>query len=154
MMSPAGWEHGEIVMRISGILWEYIRPRELGRLFGAETGFILSRNPDTVRAPDVAFIARENLPRQKPTGAFWPGAPDLAVEVLFPSDRTGEVDEKNRAWIFGGVRMVWVIDPEAHTVTVYRSPTNVKVLTADDVLNGEDVVPGFLSRVAEIFPPA
>lgn len=153
MMSPAGWRHGEIVLRMSGILWEYIRPRQLGKLFGAETGFLLARNPDTVRGPDVAFIARENLPSQEPKDAFWPGAPDLAVEVLSPSDRTGEVNEKNRAWVSGGARLVWVINPESHTVTVYRSLTDVKILTISDVLDGEDVVRGFSCPVADIFPP-
>ena len=153
MMSPAGWEHGEIVMRISGILWEYIRPRNLGRLFGAETGFILDRNPDTVRGPAVALIAREHVPTQKPQEAFWPGAPDLAVEVLSPSDRIGEVNKKTRAWLDAGVKLLWVIDPEPSTVAVYRSPEEVKILTTSDVLDGEDVVRGFSCPVAEIFPP-
>ncbi|MCE9555586.1 MAG: Uma2 family endonuclease [Planctomycetes bacterium] len=153
LFSPAGWEHGEIVMRISGILWEYIRPRKLGRMFGAETGFLLERNPDTVRGPDVAFVARENIPEQKPKEAFWPGAPDLAVEVLSPSDRIGEVNEKTRAWLDAGVQLLWVIDPEPRTVAVYRSAGDVKILTTSEVLDGEDVVRGFRCPVADIFPP-
>ncbi|MCE9529651.1 MAG: Uma2 family endonuclease, partial [Planctomycetes bacterium] len=91
MMSPAGWRYGEIVTRIGGLLWDHIRRHGLGKQFGAETGFVLSRDPDTVRGPDVAFIANENLPSHEPKEAFWPGAPDLAVEVLSPSDRIGEV---------------------------------------------------------------
>ena len=153
-MSPAGWRHGEIVLRISGMLWEHIRPKDLGKLFGAETGFLLSRDPDTVRAPDVAFIARENLPDEEPSDAFWPGAPDLAVEVLSPSDRTGEVNEKIRMWLSEGTRLVWVVDPLLRTVTCYRSADDVAIITSRGAVDGGDVVLGFSCAVADFFPPA
>src|SRR5882757_5707599 len=91
VMSPAGWRHGEIVDNIDSLLSPFIRQNGLGRGFGAETGFLLKRGPDTVRAPDFAFISKWNLPPTKPTEAFWPGAPDLAIEVLSPGDTTGEV---------------------------------------------------------------
>src|SRR4051812_26305530 len=94
VMSPSGWRHGQIVSNLHSLLGPHIRAKRLGLSFGAETGFRLARDPDTVRAPDFAFISNERLPSKAPTEAFWPGAPDLAVEVLSPSDRTGEVDEK------------------------------------------------------------
>jgi Uma2 family endonuclease len=118
MMSPSGWEHGEVVGNLQTLLGSFIRQHRLGRVFGAETGFLLKRNPDTVRAPDFAFIAKEHLPAQKPKEAFWPGAPDLAVEVLSPGDRTGDVDEKIEEWLAAGCAAVWVVDPKLQTVTI------------------------------------
>src|SRR5437868_4223727 len=88
-MSPSGWRHGQIIADLSVLLGVFIREKNLGRWFGAETGFLLRRDPDTVRAPDFAFIANEHLPKTKPKEAFWPGAPDLAVEVLSPGDTAG-----------------------------------------------------------------
>jgi Uma2 family endonuclease len=151
VMSPSGWRHGQVVGNLHSILGPYIRSRRLGQGFGAETGFLLARNPDTVRAPDFAYIANDHLPRDKPEEAFWPGAPDLAVEVLSPGDRTGEVDEKIAAWLAAGCAAVWVIDPSLETVTIYRSRTDVRVLAAADVLADEPVVPGFSCPVDELF---
>lgn len=151
MMSPSGWKHGEVVGKLHTILGSYVVNNRLGKVFGAETGFLIARNPDTVRAPDIAFIADENLPQKDPVEAFWPGAPDLAVEVLPPSDRTGEVDEKIQAWLARGARLVWIVDPQLRTVTSYRSSTDVSTHTAADLLEGGDIVRGFRCRVAEIF---
>ena len=150
-MSPSGWRHGLLVDAISILLGSYIRERELGWCFGAETGFLIARNPDTVRAPDFAFIAKEHLPKEKPSEAFWPGAPDLAVEVLSPSDRPGEVDEKINAWLAAGSAAVWVIDPQLQTVTIYHSRTDVRIKTTSDTLDGGKLVPGFACAVGELF---
>jgi len=152
MMSRSRWLHGEVMGVLHVILGRHIVDRQLGKVFGAEAGFIIGRDPDTVRAPDIAFIARENLPATMPTSAFWPGAPDLAVEVLSPNDRMGEVDEKIRAWLAAGTKLVWIVDPKLRTVTVYRSSTDVVVKTAADTLDGGDVVAGFSAPVADIFP--
>jgi Uma2 family endonuclease len=152
MMSPSGWRHGEIVGNLHGLLWQHVRAHGLGKVFGAETGFLLSRDPDTVRAPDISFIARESLPTQDPPEAFWPGPPDLAVEVLSPSEKTGEVVAKIRCWLDAGTREVWVVDPPLCSVTVYRSMTDLEVRTASDQLESADVVPGFRCAVQEIFP--
>ena len=122
----------------------------LGTVLGAETGFTLSRDPDTVRVPDIAFIRRDRLPVELPEG-YWPAAPDLAVEVVSPNDTIREVDEKAKAWLAAGTMMVWVVNPAWHTVTVYRSATDIKTLTEDDELTGDDVLPGFRCRIAEIF---
>jgi Uma2 family endonuclease len=151
VMSPSGWRHGQIVSNLHSLLGPHIRANRLGRGFGAETGFRLARDPDTVRAPDFAFISSSRLPSTAPTEAFWPGPPDLAVEVLSPSDRTGEVDEKIEAWLDAGCRSVWIIDPGLETVTIYASRTEVTVLTVGDTLQGDPVVPGFSCRVDELF---
>jgi len=151
VMSPAGWRHGEVAVNVTTILSSYIRQHKLGRGFAAETGFRLERDPDTVRAPDYAFIARQNLPITDPTEAFWPGAPDLAVEVLSPGDTSGEVSEKVAAWLTAGCMAVWVIDPKLQTVTIYESRTNVRILTAGATVVGEPVLPGFSCAVEEIF---
>jgi len=153
MMSPSGWRHAEVSSTLDIILGQHIRKHRLGKTFGAEGGFLLSRNPDTVRGADWAFVARVNLPRQRPTEAFWPGPPDMAVEVLSPGDRASAVREKNEAWLAAGVRLLWVVDPEHELVTVYRSPTDVVVKTAADILDGGEVLPDFRCLVAEIFTP-
>jgi Uma2 family endonuclease len=151
VMSPAGWRHGSVVSNLHGRLHTFINHHQLGMMFGAETGFRLARNPDTVRAPDIAFIAGKNLPEKLPTEAFWPGAPDLAVEVLSPDDRTGEVDEKIDAWLNAGCSAVWIVDPKLETVTVYQAQRVVTAFTTGQTLDGGDVVPGFTCSVDDIF---
>jgi Uma2 family endonuclease len=151
VMSPAGWRHGSVVSNLHGKLIVHIGQHDLGMMFGAETGFRLAKDPDTVRAPDIAFIAKKNVPRALPEDGFWPGAPDLAVEVLSPGDRTGEVDEKIEAWLAAGCAAVWIVDPKLETVTIYHSRTEVQVRTAGEVLTGDPVVPGFSCSVDELF---
>lgn len=151
VMSPAGWEHGEIVHNIATVLGYFIRQNGLGRGFGAETGFQLSREPDTVLAPDFAFIAKESLPSTDPPAAFWPGAPDLAVEVLSPGDTAREIAEKVRTWLTAGCRAVWVIDPGLQTVTAHHSDDRVQIWSAGETINGEPAVPGFSCLVDEFF---
>jgi Uma2 family endonuclease len=151
VMSPAGWRHGGVVGVLQTALGAFILDNNLGRVFGAETGFLLHRNPDTVRAPDFAFITKKNLPTTEPSEAFWPGAPDLAVEVLSPGDTSGEVAEKVEEWLSSGCAAVWVVDPKLKTVTVYESLTNVRVATAGETLVGTPVVPGFSCPVDELF---
>jgi Uma2 family endonuclease len=150
-MSPSGWRHGKITSRLNARLDSYVEAHDLGVVFGAETGFRLARDPDTVRAPDISFIAKHNLPQREPADGFWPGAPDLAVEVLAPGDRTGEVDEKIDAWLAAGCGAVWVVDPKLQTVTIYLSRNDVRVKTAGETLEGEPVVPGFSCVLRELF---
>jgi Uma2 family endonuclease len=150
-MSPAGSEHGAIIINLALPLAQHVRANKLGVVFGAETGFKIAANPDTVRAPDIAFIRREHIP---PTGipkTFWNGAPDLAVEVLSPGDKAAEVEEKVEAWLSAGASAVWVVDPKRRSITVHHSLKNVTTLSEDDELEGRDVVPGFRCRVADIF---
>jgi Uma2 family endonuclease len=107
---PAGYRHGEIAARLLATLFNFVESRGLGRVVTAETGFVLRRNPDTVRAADVAFVRRERLPVPPPNG-FPEMAPDLVIEVLSPNDRPGEVLSKIGDWLDAGVRLVWIIDP-------------------------------------------
>ncbi len=151
VMSPAGWRHGGVAANIAALLGTFIRTNDLGRGFGAETGFLLKRDPDTVRAPDFAFIANGHLPKTEPKEAFWPGAPDLAVEVLSPGDTAGEVAEKIEEWLAAGCGAVWIVDPKLHTVTSYRAATDVQIKVAGETLVGDPVVPGFSCSVDELF---
>jgi Uma2 family endonuclease len=151
VMSPAGWRHGNVISNFHELLAPFVKQHDLGMMFGAETGFRLARNPDTVRAPDIAFLAKQNLPAEMPSEAYWPGAPDLAVEVLSPGDRTGEVDEKIEAWLDAGTRAVWVVDPKLQTVTVYETKNKVSVNSLGQTLGGGRVVPGFSCPVDELF---
>jgi Uma2 family endonuclease len=120
-------------------------------VYAAETGFKLASNPDHVRAPDAAFIRRERLEQLGEVEGFWPGAPDLVVEVVSPSDTFLEVQDKVFDWLDAGCRMVVVVTPRKRAVTVYRSLSDVKVLGEADVLDGADVVPGWRLPVKDLF---
>jgi len=150
-MSPAGSEHGAIIINITVLLGQHVKSNKLGVCFGAETGFKIATDPDTVRAPDLAFISRERIPESDIPKKFWPGAPDLAVEVLSPGDSYEEVDEKVEDWLMAGTRAVWIVNPRRRIVSVYRSMNDVKRLSESDELDGGDVVPGFRCKVSEIF---
>jgi Uma2 family endonuclease len=151
-MTPSGWEHGDVESCLDEMLRRHVRAHRLGRVFVGDPGFLLARDPDTVLAPDIAFIRRERIPAQLPKGAFWPGPPTLAVEVASPNDTLREIDEKAHAWLDAGTQLVWVVNPAWRTVTVYCPTTDPKTLTEDDDLDGEGVVPGFRCRVADLFP--
>ena len=127
-MAPAGNEHGSIAAVFTGLLIVHVRAQKLGKVYAAETGFKLSTDPDTVRAPDVAFISQKRLDEVGPVRGYWPGAPDLAVEVVSPGDLYTEVGEKVAEWLGEGSRMVVVVNPRNKQVLVHTSPTNVKVL--------------------------
>ncbi len=150
-MPPAGSEHGYVAINIGTTLNSHVRANELGRVYAAETGFKLASDPDTVRAPDAAFVSRERVEKAGRVAGFWPGAPDLAVEVVSPGDTHAQVVEKALAWLEAGCRMVLVAEPERRTVTVYRSLDDIRMLTENDAIDGADVVPGWTLPVAEIF---
>jgi len=150
MMPPAGFEHGRIEMAISAPLACFVKEHSLGVVTGAETGFLIGRDPDTVRAPDVAFVRAKRVPAT-PTTGFFEGAPDLAVEVLSPNDRASELLAKVQDWLGAGCRVVWVIDPATRTVSAYDRPNEMTVYGVSDELTGGQVVPGFRLPIAEIF---
>jgi Uma2 family endonuclease len=150
-MSPAGDEHGRVGMELAIPLGAHVKKNKLGKLYLAETGFLIRTNPDTVRAPDVAFVRIERIKEDTGVKGYRIGAPDLAVEVVSPGDTVSEVEDKVAEWLEGGARMVWVVSPKLHTVTVYRSLNDIVTLTEKDKLDGADVVPGFQMDVAEIF---
>jgi Uma2 family endonuclease len=148
---PAGSEHGAVVMNLGSPLHAFVRSHDLGVVFGAETGFKIASDPDTVRAPDLAFVRRERIPEGGIPSGFWPGAPDLAVEVISPGDTYTEVEEKAHNWLNAGTRMVLVLNPRTRTVTIYTSPTAVVRLTESDTLTGGEVLPGFTCQVSGLF---
>jgi Uma2 family endonuclease len=150
-MSPAGWRHGDVGGWLHGLIAAHLLTHRLGKLFMAETGFILGRDPDTVRAPDISFVRNDHVPAELREDAFWPAAPDLAVEVVSPGDTSREVNEKAHAWLAGGAQLVWVVNPILRTVSVYRPGEPILTLTEAEELSGEGVLPGFRCRIAEIF---
>jgi Uma2 family endonuclease len=150
MMSPAGAEHGRIVTRIATRLSLFVEARGLGAVMSGDPGFWIGRDPDTVRAPDVAFLATDRV-SPAPAPGFVEGAPDLAVEVLSPGDRAGEVRAKVQVWLEAGCKAVWVVDPAKRTVTVYRPDGTAACLGPTDELTAENTLPGFSLRVEEIF---
>jgi Uma2 family endonuclease len=152
-MAPAGAEHGIVALRIAASLYAHVESQDLGVTFAAETGFRIGSSPDTVRAPDVAFVSKERYEQAGPTARFWPGAPDLAVEVVSPGDSYSEVQDKVFDWLEAGTRLVIVADPRKRAVTVYRSLAEIRVLTGQEILDGGDVAPGWSLAVSTIFTP-
>ena len=139
---PAGGRHGYVAMRIALRIGAFVETNDLGRTYAAETGFHIESNPDTVRAPDVAFITKARVPDVEPRG--YPGwAPDLAVEVIAHDDHPAETLAKVAQWLGAGVRLVWVVDSERRTARVYRADGTEAVLGEADALDGEDLIPGF-----------
>jgi Uma2 family endonuclease len=149
--SPTGGEHGTIAAILTVIVGHFVIERKLGLVFGAETGFKIAFDPDTVRAPDFAFVSRERIPESGIPKGYWIGAPDLAVEVVSPGDIYGEVEDKVLEWLDAGARMVIVVNPRRRTSAAYRSRSDVKILTENEELNGEDVLPGFACKVSDFF---
>ena len=150
-MPPTGREHGSVTMALAAPLHTYVKLNRLGQVYAAETGFKLESDPDTVRAPDIAFVRAERIQSAGRVQGYGEGAPDLAVEVLSPGNTKREMAEKVEEYFAAGARSVWVINPKLKTVTVYRSLTEIITLTEKDTLDGGAVVPGFQIPVAEIF---
>ena len=150
-MAPAGGRHGGAAMNAGTFLNVHVRLHGLGRVFAAETGFIVRRDPDTVRAPDSAFVSEGRLGMEEIPDGFVEVIPDLVVEVVSPGDSRREVLEKVQDWLQAGVRLVWVLYPATRTAVVYRSLSDVSNLAEGDSLDGEDVVPGFSCDLREVF---
>ena len=150
MMSPAGFEHGRITNRMAVRLGRFVEENSLGVVATADTGFQIAHDPDTVRAPDVAFVRAERVPAGGVRG-FFQGTPDIAVEVVSPGDRPSEVTAKSQAWLAAGCSVVWVVDPQTATVSIYSSRSEIAVLHSPDILDCRDLLPGFRLPVAEIF---
>ena len=145
-MPPTSLEHGDISMSLISLLNMYVRENQLGRVYMSDTGF---RVGERVLMPDVAFISTDQLPVDRSKAS--PVPPDLAVEVVSPTDKLYQVEEKAFAYLEAGTQLVWVIKPRSKTVMVYRSEIDITVLTRNDTLNGEEVVKGFSCQVAELF---
>ncbi|MCL4197538.1 MAG: Uma2 family endonuclease [Phycisphaerales bacterium] len=150
MMSPGGWRHGQIALKIGRLVGSYVEAHGLGATGGAETGFIIERDPDTLRAPDVAFVRRERTALGRAVG-FFPGPPDLAVEVISPGDSASEVLDKVHQWLECGCESVWVADPQRRTISVYRKDRPVRVWRPGEALDDEPLLPGFSLSIDEVF---
>jgi Uma2 family endonuclease len=150
-MSPAKRRHGSVGELFGVYLGYHIATLRLGEVYLAETGFLLTKNPDTVRAPDFAFIRQERLEQISGNEGYIPIPPDLCMEVISPNDRPAEIEQKVRDWLDFGTRIVVVINPKTRLVSVYRSPASIEFLTERDILRLEELVPGWSLLLAEIF---
>jgi Uma2 family endonuclease len=137
-----GYTHGRVTAALGLRLGAHIENTGANLVLLAETGFKVARDPDTVRGPDLALVHRDRLPVPEPRG-FLELGPELVIEVLSPGDRPGEVLAKVADWLSAGTKLVWVIDPARHVARVYRHDGTEQIVTADEALDGEDVVPGF-----------
>lgn len=142
--------HGRIAIKLGGRLDAFTERHGLGFVFD-HTGFALYRDPDTVRGPDLSFVARDRVPSTRYEGTFWRIAPDLAVEILSPSNRRRQTLEKVNEYLDAGSRLVWVVDPKRRTVTVYRPGTDPVCIDVGGTLEGGDVLPGFSVPLVELF---
>jgi Uma2 family endonuclease len=150
-VSPAKGRATEIALNIVEPLRPFVRRHKLGRVSGADGGYLLARDPDTVRSPDVGFIRAELVPDGLPEDDFIPHPPDLAVEVMSPSDRWVDAERKARRYLDAGTRLVWVVRPDRRSVVVFAPGRAPVELGEDAELDGEDVLPGFRLPVAEVF---
>ncbi|MDQ3412901.1 MAG: Uma2 family endonuclease [Chloroflexota bacterium] len=150
-MPPAGEEHGHTWGAIYAHIWNYVIPLRLGRVFGADTGFAVSLDRQMVRVPDAGFVRAERLDPDRDRKRFLRVPPDLAVEVVSPGDRMSEAVAKAAMWLDAGSTIVWVVDPAAETVTVFRQELAPRIYRRDDTLDGGEVLPGFALAVRDIF---
>ena len=146
---PPGTRHGAVAATLAYLLSDFVRRGNLGAVYAQDTGFKIAADPDTVRAPDVAFVARERLGKI-PLHGYAELAPDLLAEVVSPDDRPAEVLAKVADWLAAGARLVWIVDPERREVRVCRQDGSLSVLYGDDLLDGGDVLPGFKTSVTQI----
>ena len=149
-VAQPGLEHGEVQVNVAALIKWFLKQHPIGRVF-VESGTITERNPDTSRGPDVSYYGKERLPLDQRVVKYHDQSPDLCVEVVSPSNTRRELNAKIKEYFFAEVRMVWVVDPEERSVTVYREPLEGRLLKEDRTLDGGDVLPGFACRVADLF---
>jgi Uma2 family endonuclease len=152
-MPPTNFEHGEVSGNIHTRLGMHVLQNHLGAVLSAETGFTVARDPDTVLAPDIAFVRADRRPQGRERRRFAALAPDLVVEVISPSETADEVVAKVMTYLRVGVPLVWVVHPAQKAVTVYTPDRVGRILSSGDALDGGDVLPGFSLPVDEVFPP-
>jgi Uma2 family endonuclease len=149
-MSPPGSRHAVLATRLAVLLERHVEAHNLGVVM-ASGGFRLAANPDTVREPDIAFVARERIPETGIPDGFWPGPADLAVEIRSPEDRQSAIQSKVHDYLARGVQLVWVVDPKRRTVTEHRPMSARLIRGIGDVLDASDVIAGFTCPVDRIF---
>lgn len=150
-MSPSGGEHGEFVFDIGYFLKDYLLKNKVGRLTGAESGFYITRNPDTVRAPDLAFIPHERLPEGKLPKGYMDIVPALVIEVISPHDKAVDIEEKTRLWLQFGVTQVWNVYPDGQRVLVHTQDGLVKLYQGEESVPGGELLPDFTLKLSDIF---
>jgi Uma2 family endonuclease len=143
--------HGRIALKIGTLLWNWIEQQDIAGEAGIETGFILARNPDVVRLPDVHYISAERIAQADAQNVYWDVAPDLAVEVISPSETAHKVQEKLRHYLAAGTRLVWQVYPARREVVVHQADGSGRTCTAEETLEFPTVLPGFRCTVAELF---
>jgi Uma2 family endonuclease len=151
-MPPSGEEHGIVAGEVYTLVKVFVRAHSLGYVLAAETGFFIAHNPDTVRAPDMAFISARRFPMSGPSAKYSEIPPDLLAEVVSPSDNESDVVEKVQQWLAFGVRLVWAVYPRTRSVVAYRSMLDPPRLTSDEDLTCEDILPGCSCKVSDFFP--
>lgn len=149
-MSPTSYEHGRTEINVGSLLRAYVRERNLGEVMGGEVGIYTGRNPDTVRAADVLFISAGRMAKVTSPG-YLDAAPELIVEILSPGDRWIDIHDKLEEYFEIGVLRVWLVDPRRRRVFVYRSPTDVRCVSGEETISGEEALPGFEISVAAFF---
>jgi Uma2 family endonuclease len=150
-VSPSSTRSNEVAIELARRLGNHIREHKLGRFGGSEGGFLLATNPDTVRAPDVWFVRAERVSSGRMPDRFFAGAPDLVVEVLSPTDRTGDIWQRVGQYLDAGARLVWVIDPTTEAAAAFPADGFPIIIGRDGVLDGGDIVPGFVLPLRELF---
>jgi Uma2 family endonuclease len=150
-MTPTRTKHGRVAGAIHGKLADFARTHRLGEVLSAEPGFLLRRDPDMVRSPDVAFVLRERLTDDDET--YFEGAPDLVVEVVSPGDTATEVQEKVEAWLRAGARAVWVVYPTGPRLQLHVPDGSARTLGPDDEVDGGEALPGFRMRLRDLLDP-
>ncbi len=151
MMTPASPRHGKFAARLVGALVSYTKEHELGEVYTAEPGFELETEPQTIRAPDVAFVRQERIPPAGEPEGFWAIAPDLVIEIISPSETAQMIHEKVADYLRAGTRLLWLVYPASQTVMEYHPPMEAQRLTVEDDLDGGDVVPGFRYLLKRLF---
>ena len=150
-MSPASHAHGRIAIRVGASMAQFVWQNDLGEAYAAETGFLLRTKPDTVLAPDFAFISKQRASEGRDQKGFWPGPPDVAIEVLSPSESGPQARKKVGQWLDYGTKQVWIVNPKNETVTIYRSSGDTTSFSDEETVEADDVLPGFRIAVKEIF---
>jgi Uma2 family endonuclease len=150
-MAPASSDHGVIAYRLATRVDRFEPSRELVEGVTAEAGFVLRRDPDVLVAPDIAFVRRQRVPPAGRRSGAFEFAPDIAVEIISPSDRPTRIARKVSRYLQAGTELVWLVDPRARTVTVHQRERAARVLAEHELLDGGDVIPGFQVRVGELF---
>lgn len=142
--------HGLIAAMVHELIQGFVRQRDLGLVFPDGVGYVLDRDPDHIRIPDVSFVAWSEVPVDGVPERFWEGAPTLAVEVISSNDRAADIHRKVRDYLDAGTGVVWVLWPRPNSMTVYDRDGQ-RELVADDELDGGDALPGFRIRVGDVF---